>query len=262
MFDFYSTFLAAVCIVGSIGLALSFYALGRRFLVNRIDEHSKDMASSIIFRVSALHGLILALVFAQELLNYNKVRTVVAQEAIAVGDVFFDLGRLDPDATLEIRKSLANYAHIVVHEEWERLGNGEGLSPAAWRHWEAAYQGALDLEVKGHRNETLSAHVVSTIRKISGYRRARENAADFGLNPLFWTVAFFGIMFISVPYLTFPPTFMNITMLSIFGAYTGLVIFVIAAAANPYNAPAKLQPIGMTHLLKSEMGNFHTGKSP
>ncbi len=260
MFDLYSLVFATSFVLGATFLSIVFYRVARGLLSHRIDEHSQDMASSIIFRIAALHGLILALVFAQELTNYNEVRKTVSEEAIAVGDVFFDLGRLDPDRTLKLRQALTSYTHAVVHDEWARLGKGEGLSPAAWRYWETTYQGILDLEVQGKRDKALIALMLPRVRKIAGYRQMRVNAVSYGLNPLFWTVAIVGLLVVAVPYLIFPPTFMNLTLLSIFGGYTGLVMFAIAAVANPYLDPGELRPVGMSQLLKSEMTNFYTGR--
>ncbi len=260
MFDLYSLLLAASFVFGAMFVSVLFYSVARRALSHKTDEHSQDMASSIIFRIAALHGLILALVFAQELTNYNEVRKTVTEEAIAVGDVFFDLGRLDPDRTVKLRQALTSYAHAVVHDEWGRLGTGGGLSPAAWRYWETTYQGILDLEVEGKRDKALISLMLPRVRKIAGYRQMRVNAVSYGLNPLFWTVAIVGLLVVAVPYLIFPPTFMNLTLLSIFGGYTGLVMFAIAAVANPYLAPGELRAVGMSQLLKGEMANFYTGK--
>ena len=114
--------------------------------------------------------------------------------------------------------------------------------------------------MKDRRDEVLVSQMLSKIRNISGYRRARDNTAVYGLNPLFWTVAIVGLLLVAVPYMTFPPTFMNITLLSMFGGYTGLVMFAIAAIANPYTEPGKLQPVGMSQLFTSELTNFYTGK--
>ena len=90
MLDPYSIMYAASFVFGAMLVSLVFYRMARWMLSHKTDEHSQDMASSIIFRIAALHGLILALVFAQELTNYNEVRKTVSEEAIAVGDVFFD----------------------------------------------------------------------------------------------------------------------------------------------------------------------------
>ena len=260
MTEYYSIFLVLVFVLGSVVFVIGAYLLARHFLSAQIDEHTKDLASSVIFRISALHGLILALVFAQELLNYNAVKNTVTKEAVAVGNVFFDLGRFEQSETLEIRKSLSSYVHSVVHEEWSRLAQGQGLSPASWKHWETAFQGILDLEAETPRKKILLDYVHTNIRLVSGFRRNRENAATSGANPLFWAVAVVGLLLIAIPYFTFPPTRLNLVMLTVFGAYTGLVMFAIAAVANPYNHPAKLYPVELESLFRSEMANFHTGK--
>ena len=53
---------------------------------------------------------------------------------------------------------------------------------------------------------------------------------------------------------------MNVTLLGIFGGYTGLIMFAIAAVSNPYAAPGRMEPVGMSKLLKSEMAHFYKGK--
>jgi hypothetical protein len=50
---------------GTILISIATYAVARVLLISRSASETKDLAGSVIFRVSALHGLILALVFAQ-----------------------------------------------------------------------------------------------------------------------------------------------------------------------------------------------------
>ncbi|CAN7283126.1 hypothetical protein LJR231_001358 [Phyllobacterium sp. LjRoot231] len=52
----------AIFVGGTIALMLASYLLMRWFTGSEADVHEKDLASSVIFRISALHGLILALV--------------------------------------------------------------------------------------------------------------------------------------------------------------------------------------------------------
>ena len=76
-------------------LALAIYALAHATASRRIGEDTRELASSVVQRISALHGLILALVFAQELYQYQEVRTGLVREATAVAVLLHQDGPLD-----------------------------------------------------------------------------------------------------------------------------------------------------------------------
>ena len=46
-----------------------------------------------MLRISALHALILALVFAQEMSEYQQLKLESAAETNALADIYFDAGR-------------------------------------------------------------------------------------------------------------------------------------------------------------------------
>ena len=111
---------------GTIALALGTYAAARVVAVPRMGEDTKDLAGSMVFRVGALHGLILALVFAQELLQYRTLRIDLAREASALTDIHYDLGRYG-GAAAEARPLAQRYAELAIGPEWESLGRTDLL---------------------------------------------------------------------------------------------------------------------------------------
>ena len=150
------TFLsAAVVIGGTICISIATYFGARRVLSSRAQPETKELAGSVIFRVSALHGLILALVFAQELVNLTQVRVTTSKEAALIGDVFFDLKRYGAPETVDIRTQLASYTATVLEEEWDTLARKKALSGEAWGRWESVYHAILDLEPQTRRQEDL-----------------------------------------------------------------------------------------------------------
>lgn len=60
-------------VAGTIILALAVDALMRWIVGDRYSSTTETLAGSVIFRVASLHGLILALVFAQELYDYSQL---------------------------------------------------------------------------------------------------------------------------------------------------------------------------------------------
>lgn len=247
---------ALVFVVAVVVLALASYGAMRAFAGRHVYDERKDLAGSVIFRVSALHGLILALVFAQEIGNLNEADRTAAREAVVVADTFFDLERYDPDSTRDIRAALARYVDRVVSTEWSTLARDRALDLEAWDNWEAAYHGALDLAPTSARQEYLHALILDNIREISGLRMIRENDARRGVQPLFVVAALVGIVLTAASYFTYEPRRLNLGLMAIFAAYTGLVVYVIVTFANPFHAPGMVQPVGFERLLEGEIGEM------
>ena len=245
-----SAFLFILLIV-AISL-ISFYAMRWAFGDSK-DQETRDLAGSVLFRIASLHGLVLALVFAQELENVRAVDLTTAHEASMLGDVFYDLERYDADLTTPIRISLARYARAVVEEEWQMLADSRQLSPAAWAEWEAAYEALLSLSPETDRQERLLNIMLDDIRGLSELREERENAALAQTSTLFIVAALAGILMISAAYFTWAPTRINLALIGGFSAYTGLIIYFVVAFSNPYLAPGNSEPNGFERFLNEDV---------
>lgn len=230
--------------------------MARRVLLPRTDEQSRDLAGSVIFRISALHSLILALVFAQELLNFNEARTTMTREAALVGDVYYDLARYDEAGTRSARADLVEYTNIVLNREWSALAETSRLDEQAWEEWKSAYIRILDLVPETPRQEALKEIMLERIRELSDLRIKRENAALSGIHQLFLFAAVAGIVLISFAYYPFPPTGVNLTLLTVFGIYTGLVVWFIIAFANPFGGAGAIEPIRLERLYEGMVKSF------
>ncbi|MCA0043081.1 bestrophin-like domain [Celeribacter litoreus] len=244
---------ASIIVLSIVLLSLSSYGITRKLLGHGADSERRELAGSVIFRVSALHGLVLALVFAQEVVNLRDVTTVSSREAALVGDVFYDLKRYDAEGTLPIREDLASYTRHVLETEWGALADENTLHDPAWAEWESAYEAILDLEPETLRQESLRSIMLGGIRDVSMLRLEREEAARAGVNPLFLTAAIVGVVLTAAAYFTFEPTRLNILLLTIFSSYTGLIIFFIIAFANPYHSPGKAAPVSFELLYQGEV---------
>lgn len=243
---------ALIFVTATLALALSSYAI-TRLLLCRNGETKNDLAGPIFTCVGALHALILALVFAQELINVRDISTASAREAVLVGDAFYDLRRYDPEVTLPIRRDLATYVHLVLNEEWALLSERDSLHPQAWAAWERAYHAALDLTPQSDRQEVLKDIIVDDLREVSGLRRVRENAAIANIHGLFMMAAIAGLVLTAAGLFTHAPKLQNIVLLGIFSTYTGLIVFFVVAFSNPYHAPGVVLPTGFERLYAGEI---------
>lgn len=248
--------LATIVIAISCGLATGSYGLGRIIMIPRTDEQTKDLAGSVIFRISALHSLILALVFAQELVNFNDARNNMTREAALVGDIFYDLQRYDDALTKSAQADLLDYTKIVLNKERQSLAENAELNEQAWEEWKSAYIAILDLEPGNARQEALKPIMLDRVREISDLRISRENNALSGVHNLFLIAAVTGIVIISFAYFPFPPTGGNLTLLLVFGLYTGLVIYFIFAFANPFSGVEQFESVRFERLYEGMTRNL------
>ncbi len=251
MEDIITYLIAAAFILGTVFLVWTGYFFMRLVVSGSVEQETSDLAGSVIFRVAALHGLILALVFAQELLNFQELRGAIVREATAVADVYYDLERYGAENSDVMQKALKQYVWIVTDQEWRLLADERRLSGNAWEQREFVYQEVLDLEPQSSRQVVLREHMLGRLQMIAEFRQKRENAALNPLSIMFWVPAIAGLFLVSMPYFVFRPTKLNLTLLSVYGSFSGLVLFVIFAFSDPFSEPNRLEPIAFERLLES-----------
>ncbi len=247
-------FIGLLFVLGTILIAWAVYFTMRRIVGDRFENETETLAGSVIFRVSALHGLILALVFAQELVDYNQLQTNLVREATAIADIYNDIRRYDTEAQATVQSALSDYVRTVVDEEWTSLADRQSLSARGWQLREIVYQALLDLNPETPRQTSLRGHMLTKVQLIAELRQERENNALHRISPLFWTAAMAGIVLVTIPYFIFSPSRLNLTLLSVYGGFSGFVMFVIYAFSDPFNPPGALPPAAFERLLASEIG--------
>ena len=235
--------LIGIVIVAVTVLAvLAVYSGARLLLRSDAESDTRDLAASILFRIAALHGLVLALVFASEVVEYNQLGLEGAMEANAISDISYDIARYGPEHVDAVREALRGYLEVASAEEWDNLGQNGALLPQGWASWESVYQTVLSLEPSNAREQALRDNMLGKIHAIAENRDLREHHARSGLGSLFWAAALVGVVLVTAGYYTFPPKRDNLILLTFFGAYTGFILFTIYAMSNPFSAPAALEP--------------------
>jgi len=234
--------IGALFISGTIGLSLAVYFLARLVARHPQPDKHPEMANAMVTRIGALHGLILALVFAQEMANYQRLEVQMTNEASAIADVYNDAGRYDAQALAQVRMGMLDYVGYVVDDEWASLGRGDGLDDAAWTAWEDTYSAVLDLEPATSRQASLRDHMLGQLHAIASARDLRELNGTGSLIGLFWFAAISGVVLIAIGYYSHRPERHNLALMSLFSAYTGVILFLIYAFSNPYSPPGFLDP--------------------
>jgi hypothetical protein len=129
---FRTLLLGALFISGTALLVLACYSAMRRLEDRNPSAHTRELANSVLLRISTLHALILALVFAQEMAEYQQLKLESAAETNALADIYFDAGRYGATDPAAIERSIRDYVNIVINEEWDSLGTSGRNTDAAW----------------------------------------------------------------------------------------------------------------------------------
>lgn len=241
--------LGALFICGTVLLVLACYFLMRQLEPRNPSAQTRELANSVMIRTSALHALILALVFAQEMGDYQQLKLESAAETNALADIYFDAGRygaLDPAI---IARPIREYVTIVINQEWDSLGTNGRLTAAGWARWDSAYNEILNLAPANDRQRSLREHMLASIHTIAETRVKREHHARNSLSSMFWFAAISGVIFTGLAFYPYLPRRENLMLLALLGAFTGIILFFIFAFSNPFKDPGNLRPAGFHHLL-------------
>ncbi|MCB5199307.1 hypothetical protein LGQ03_08640 [Loktanella sp. TSTF-M6] len=235
---------------------IAIYAITRAIWGGKQTDETQTLAGSVLLRVATLHGLILALVFAQELSDYSDIRADLVREATAIADIFNDIRRYETPQMQEVQTMLADYLRHAISTEWDSLSQTGKLTAQGWGLREQVYQTVLNLDPETPRQTDLRAHMVAKSQLIAELRQSRENSAVRTLSGLFWFAAIIGLVWVAVPYLTYSPTPLHLSLLSLYGAYSGVILYVIYAFSDPFAQPGALPPTAFIQLLAGEMGHY------
>lgn len=240
-------------VLATVASVLAVYLVARRVLEPQPDALTRDLASSVLFRIAALHGLVLALVFASEVAEYNALSFESSVEANAISDLYYDALRYGDEAS-EIPGILTSYLEVASSGEWRALGETGSLTPEGWGFWNSAYLITLDLVPGTPREEALRDNMLDKVHLIAVSRDLREHHAKTALGSMFWSAALVGVVLVSIGYYAFPPKRDNLVILTVFAGYTGLILFTIYAMSNPFSPPSALEPVLLQELLAEVTG--------
>lgn len=237
----------AICmafVIGAVAVVLGSYLLARKMLHGEHEkEPANDAAGQVGGRIALLYGLILALVYAQELSDYKDVRIALSEEGVAIADVFNDIQRYGGTQVVPVQRDLLKYATIVAGEEWDRLGRGEGLSANGWTQWGNAYERVLSLKPQTDRERYLANRMRDRITSVARMRQMRASGIEENFADVFWPPALIGLILLAVPLYVYRPTRSLVVLLSVFGAYAGVILFFIYAFSDPFEKPARVEPV-------------------
>jgi len=233
-------------VFGSIALSLLAYGGMRALAVRHADHETQDLATNLAAGIGAVHGLILAFVFSHEIGEYQRLRDALVVEAVAIGDIYYDIGRYGASNEHVVRAALVDYVRHVAQVEW---------SDQAWALRETVYAIVLDLEPLNPRQDALRSHMLSRLQELAELRWQRESAAHNQVGLAFWIAMYGGLVLLSVSLFTFRPRPLNLVLMSLHAGFMGLLMFFIFAFSNPFAEPGRVEPKEFSDIFEGTFGH-------
>lgn len=224
----------------------------RRFLSDEPPPRTRDVIETVAVRVGTVHSLILALVFAEAQTTHNSLQQEVAQEVTAIEHIALHLAQWEGPEQAALRGQLADYVRAVLANEW-RVNAQPGGSHEVRQAFDALDLGILDLRADTPRQQSLRTRMIEDMDVLQEHRKARLSLLHRGIPALFWWMALVGFIITVGFFCVFPATAVHIAILSIYGAYTGLVLFFILALSHPFAGPAAIDPAPYDGVLQDDL---------
>lgn len=242
-------------VISAILIALLIYALLRKIFGSRAGEEDHNLSSSVVARLSTLHALIIALIFAQEMNNYLNVVDMVIEESGVIADSYYGVKRFDGEAgdVKAIQHDIANYVHTVINDEWILLSQDKTLSDNAWKIYDRVDEAVLRLQVDSDYQNDVRRQILDDWDELSNIRRGREAAASREIPSLFWALAIIGYTAVIVPFYVFPPRSAHLVILSVFAGFNGLVFYFIIEMSEPFSGSVAIKPLVIERVYHEDM---------
>ena len=254
---------------GGILMVFGTYYLARRLLPPRDggDGHHyppsiRDLAAATGFRIAAFYGILLALLFAQELQGYQNIREGLAREAAAVSQTYFDAGRYGGPSAPLIRRALKAYVRAVVEIEWPMLSTEQQLSTNTWNDFNRAIDAVERLDAHTPAETALRARMLDNMSQMANLRNLRLQHAAESHRWLFLVPSLAGMFLVTIPFFIYTPRRETWVMLGCYGAFAGLVLFFIDGFSNPFDKPLQVSPAPFERLLDGYVGKTPMAAHP
>ena len=231
--------------------ALACYGLARRLLASHIAVDSELLTARIIGRLGALHALILALIFAQEIADYRDVYAVVSREASAIGDVYRGLQDYDAQASgasASVRAQVVDYVTNLIEIDQEALAE-DRLSYRSWHSYQRINRQLMNLSAANDHQKDLRAQMLADWDKVSEFHQRLRTTAHNEVPQFLWLVMLAGFLVVVFACYVYRPSLANLVTLGMFAAFNGLVMYVIFSIANPFTGPAAIDAFILDELL-------------
>jgi len=208
-------------------------------LIKNTLKKNHERTGRVLFRTTAsLLALLLSFTFANQRVNYYKIKDSLELEASQLVDIWLDLQLFDTPEADDIQEKLRHYIKSILHEE---LPTEENIlfTPSAAIYMNL-YVRISELQPENDRQVQLKTNLLSDIDEVSDFMQVRGYRSRPQPHNLIY-IAGFGFMVSSILFAVYKPDRISITFFTLYNAFVAIVLFFIIMMNNPMIGPLKIE---------------------
>jgi hypothetical protein len=172
-------------------LSVGALQLVRRFFPKESLRKSQEVSGYLLSIIGTMYAVLLGLVVVDAMSKFQEARNNVQAEANALADVYLLAERFSDSKENQIKGLCLHYVQRVVEVEWSMMDDGKIDMDS--RHTAINLMRAVqEIEPKGEAQVAVYPMAVQQVCQLWDYRRARTNAAQFGVPGEEWLVLIVG----------------------------------------------------------------------
>jgi hypothetical protein len=238
--------LLCVFIVGAfVTVALVGMLASRKHLRKAVHDRREhnDLVGFFLAGISVFNGLLLGLVAVAAWENHAEAEGLVAREATYLAALYRDVGDYPAPAGGELQGLIAEYARLVIENEWQQ--QRRGIVPAdGVAHAEEPEKRLTQFEPTDQAQAVLHAEAMREFNVFYEARRLRLGAIESRLpETLWWVMILGGLLTIAVCWMfDFAHSKVQLLLTASIAAMIGLLVFISAAMDAPFRGKAGIGP--------------------
>ena len=208
-----------------------------------IKSHLKkphERVGRVLFRTTAsLLALLLSLSFANQRVNYYKIKDALESEASSLVDIWLDLQLYNTSETIALQQKVKHYIRSILHEEIDYNGENPLFGPPLGI-FIMLYNQISELEPETSKQELLKQNLLTDIDEVSDFMQVRNYRSR--PEPLILIyIATFGFIVSSILFSVYRPDRISISFFTLYNVFVAIVLYFIIMMNNPLIGPLKIQ---------------------
>ncbi len=239
-FLFYLPVWQGLIIIIIICWALSAVVVGlvRKLIEEKLTKQH-ERVGRLLFRVSAgLIALLISLSYANERVEYNRVRDSLEIESALIANVYAKLGVFDSKEAESIRQELIMYVDYTIEDEWKEANNNPYFSKITHTIMEI---NRLSLRLPTDNEEQLIAKqfIMDDLNEVAKLMQVRF-FAKHALFPFLVYILGAGILFMWAFFSVYKIDVLSMIFLSLYNTFLMVLMYFIIVLSNPMVGTLKI----------------------
>lgn len=222
----------------SVISSIIIYLISHKVIAKQLKKQH-ERTGRVLFRTSAsLLALLLSFTFANQRVNYYKIKDSLESEASHLVDISLDLQLFGTPRAKELQEKVKHYIRSILHNEFKAENENPFFTPSV-SIFIMLYNNICDLETTTPKQELLKKNLLVDIDAVSDYMQIRGyRSRPEPLNLIF--IATFGFVVSCILFSVYKPDKISITFLSLYNAFVAVVMYFIIIMNNPLIGPLKI----------------------